>query len=185
MIPGTDPDWNPSSDIQAMGRVYRPGQTKPCTIYRLFSTGTLEEVIYQRQTLKGGLSSLTVDAGSTCHDAKFSKEEIKDCFTLKENCQCDTKLKVGKRWSDYSGADCIGCDDLPLLGVAMSCKDTLSYVHIVEETEVAFRAESSKPVGSSTASDLDSGSDEEFELTGESTKKPVESQSSSDDEFEM
>lgn len=38
-----DPDWNPASDTQAMARIYRPGQTKPCHIYRLFTTGTVEE----------------------------------------------------------------------------------------------------------------------------------------------
>jgi DNA repair and recombination protein RAD54 and RAD54-like protein len=170
-----------------MGRVYRQGQTKPCTIYRLFSTGTLEEVIYQRQIQKGGLSSLTVDAGSTAHDAKFSKEEIKDCFTLKENCQCDTKLKMGKSWCEYSGADCIDCDDPPLLEVAKSCKDTLSFVHIVEETEAAVHADSSNTLSASKSADLDSSSDdEEFDLRADSTaKKPTESESSSDDEFEL
>jgi DNA repair and recombination protein RAD54 and RAD54-like protein len=158
---------------EAMGRVYRQGQTKPCTIYRLFSTGTLEEVIYQRQNLKGGLSSCTVDAGSTVHHAVFSKDEIKDCFTLKENCQCETKLKVGKGWADYTGPESINCNDPPLLEVARSCPDTLSYVHIVEE------AESPKPVHQ----DHDSNSDEKFQLR--SNTKPTESESSSDEEFEL
>lgn len=169
-----------------MGRVYRQGQTKPCTIYRLFSTGTLEEVIYQRQIQKGGLSSLTVDAGGTVYDAKFSKEEIKDCFTLKENCQCDTKLKVGKRWSNYNGADCIGHDDPPLLEVARSCKETLSYVHIVEEAAAVDHAGSPNPIATTKYADLDSSSDEEFDLqTPPITTKPIECESSTDDEFEM
>ena len=38
-----DPDWNPATDLQAMARVYREGQTKPCFIYRLFTSGTVEE----------------------------------------------------------------------------------------------------------------------------------------------
>lgn len=42
-------DWKPATDMQAMARVYRQGQTKPNFIYRLFTTGTVEEVIYQRQ----------------------------------------------------------------------------------------------------------------------------------------
>ena len=35
-----DPDWNPANDEQAMARVWRDGQTKPCYIYRLVSVST-------------------------------------------------------------------------------------------------------------------------------------------------
>eukprot|EP00913_Durusdinium_trenchii_P019916 g18721.t1 len=38
-----DPDWNPANDRQAMARVWRDGQKKPCYIYRLFTTGTIDE----------------------------------------------------------------------------------------------------------------------------------------------
>lgn len=34
-----DSDWNPAVDLQAMGRIWRDGQKKPCTIYRLLTTG--------------------------------------------------------------------------------------------------------------------------------------------------
>lgn len=40
-----DVDWNPSNDLQVMGRVWRDGQKKPVYIYRLFSSGTLEEKV--------------------------------------------------------------------------------------------------------------------------------------------
>lgn len=32
-----DPDWNPANDDQAMARVWRDGQKKPCYIYRLLA----------------------------------------------------------------------------------------------------------------------------------------------------
>ncbi|KAG6452871.1 hypothetical protein O3G_MSEX007839 [Manduca sexta] len=42
-----DIDFNPYNDKQAEDRCHRLGQTRPVTIYRLLSTGTIEEGIYQ------------------------------------------------------------------------------------------------------------------------------------------
>jgi SNF2 family DNA or RNA helicase len=39
-----------------MARVWRDGQRKNVTIYRLFSTGSIEEKILQRQMTKGQLA---------------------------------------------------------------------------------------------------------------------------------
>lgn len=44
-----EPDWNPAVDQQAMGRVWRDGQTREVFIYRLVSRGTIEEAIRSRQ----------------------------------------------------------------------------------------------------------------------------------------
>jgi DNA repair and recombination RAD54-like protein len=52
-----DCDWNPANDRQAMARIWREGQDRPCFIYRLFSAGTVDEVVLQRQLCKHGLSS--------------------------------------------------------------------------------------------------------------------------------
>ena len=37
-----DPDWNPANDDQAMARVWRDGQQKPCFIYRLLCVSVSE-----------------------------------------------------------------------------------------------------------------------------------------------
>jgi hypothetical protein len=62
-------------------------------------------VIYQRQLQKGNLVTLTVDGGPLASDVSsstgFTKEELQDCFTLKEGCACDTKRKCGQRWPKY------------------------------------------------------------------------------------
>ncbi|KAG1224825.1 hypothetical protein G6F35_003779 [Rhizopus arrhizus] len=52
-----DPDWNPSTDVQARERAWRLGQTKDVTIYRLMTSGTIEEKIYHRQIYKQFLTN--------------------------------------------------------------------------------------------------------------------------------
>ena len=47
-----DSDWNPQSDIQAMARVHRIGQTKTVHIYRLVTSGTIEERMLERAEKK-------------------------------------------------------------------------------------------------------------------------------------
>ena len=84
-----DPDWNPANDAQAMGRVWRDGQKKRVFIYRLLSTGTIEEKIYQRQVSKQGLSANVVDMKE---DSKqhFTLEELKALFDFHADTVCDT-----------------------------------------------------------------------------------------------
>ncbi|XP_051016282.1 DNA repair and recombination protein RAD54B [Acomys russatus] len=85
-----DIDWNPATDIQAMSRVWRDGQKHPVHIYRLLTTGTIEEKIYQRQISKQGLSGAVVDLTKSSEHIQFSVEELKNLFTLHENSQCVT-----------------------------------------------------------------------------------------------
>ncbi|KAI7894779.1 SNF2 family N-terminal domain-containing protein [Mucor mucedo] len=52
-----DPDWNPSTDMQARERAWRLGQKKEVTVYRLMTSGTIEEKIYHRQIYKQFLTN--------------------------------------------------------------------------------------------------------------------------------
>jgi len=175
-----DADWNPATDHQAMARVYRQGQTKPCFVYRMFTTGTVEEVIYQRQLQKGNLAKMANDGGSKkTKAASFSKEELRDCFTLKEDCKCDTQRKLGIKWSDYDGASSLtsqGCMDGPLLGV---CEDddektTLSFVRVVGDDD------EEEPTTTVTTGDDDDDNDEE--VSEEDVMSSERSFSSHDDD---
>ena len=47
-----EPDWNPATDTQAMGRIWREGQNKSVYIYRMVATGTIEEGILACQQEK-------------------------------------------------------------------------------------------------------------------------------------
>jgi DNA excision repair protein ERCC-6 len=78
-----DPDWNPSTDVQARERAWRLGQKKEVTIYRLMTAGTIEEKIYHRQIFKQFL------ADKILKDPKqrntFHMKDLYDLFTLGSN----------------------------------------------------------------------------------------------------
>ena len=60
-----DADFNPATDSQAMARIYRQGQTKQCFIYRLFTSGTVEEG--KRRTVSMDGPILCTDLGDCSH----------------------------------------------------------------------------------------------------------------------
>ncbi|KAJ7325348.1 hypothetical protein OS493_029896 [Desmophyllum pertusum] len=55
-----DPNWNPSSDLQTQDRAYRIGQRRDVSVYRLISSGTIEEMMYLRQVYKQQLANIAV-----------------------------------------------------------------------------------------------------------------------------
>lgn len=75
-----DPDWNPSTDVQARERAWRLGQKREVTIYRLMTSGTIEEKIYHRQIFKQFLTNKILK------DPKqrrfFKMNDLHDLFSL-------------------------------------------------------------------------------------------------------
>uniref|UniRef100_A0A8C8RUC6 RAD54 homolog B n=1 Tax=Pelusios castaneus TaxID=367368 RepID=A0A8C8RUC6_9SAUR len=98
-----DIDWNPATDIQAMARVWRDGQKHSVHIYRLLTTGSIEEKIYQRQISKQGLSGTVVDFSKTSEHIRFSIEELRNLFILHEDSICVTH--------DLLDCNCMGNKD--------------------------------------------------------------------------
>ncbi|MCJ1284854.1 helicase [Xylographa opegraphella] len=88
-----DVDWNPSIDAQAMARIHRDGQKRPCVIYRFLMAGGLDEKIWQRQVTKLGLASSVMDKKGGA--SSFTQEELKDLFTLDEKLACQTHELIG------------------------------------------------------------------------------------------
>ncbi|KAJ2946914.1 hypothetical protein O0L34_g16255 [Tuta absoluta] len=74
-----DASWNPCHDTQAVCRVYRYGQKKPCFVYRFVMDWCLEKKIYDRQINKQGMADRVVDECNP--DAVLSMKEITNlCF---------------------------------------------------------------------------------------------------------
>jgi SNF2 family DNA or RNA helicase len=78
-----DHDWNPANDSQAQDRAYRIGQTKPVTVYRLISQGTIEEKILQRQELKQTLADEIIGTEEEFMD--LGRAELLSLFSLDES----------------------------------------------------------------------------------------------------
>lgn len=83
-----DPDWNPAVDLQAMARIHRDGQKKPVYIYRLLTTGCIDEKIFQRQTIKVGLANSLIEG--TEEADTFTDEELKKLFSIDTETHCNT-----------------------------------------------------------------------------------------------
>lgn len=75
-----DPDWNPSTDVQARERAWRLGQKKEVAIYRLMTAGTIEEKIYQRQIWKQFLANKVLNDPKQRTNLNVS--DLHDLFTL-------------------------------------------------------------------------------------------------------
>jgi DNA excision repair protein ERCC-6 len=75
-----DPDWNPSTDLQARERVYRLGQTRQVSILRLITAGTIEEKIYHRQIFKQYLTQRILEDPKQTRF--FRAADLYDLFSL-------------------------------------------------------------------------------------------------------
>jgi DNA repair and recombination RAD54-like protein len=129
-----DPDWNPAADQQALARVWRDGQKKDCFVYRFIATGTIEEKIFQRQSMKQSLSSCVVDENEDV-ERLFSIDNLRQLFQFQPNTPSDThdtfkckRCRDGRQvtkapamlygdattWNHYSRSELQGIQDLLL-----------------------------------------------------------------------
>ncbi|TGZ80672.1 hypothetical protein EX30DRAFT_331845 [Ascodesmis nigricans] len=89
-----DPNWNPSFDLQAQDRAYRIGQTRDVEVFRLVSSGTIEEIVYARQIYKQQQANIGYEASTERRyftgvmDDDKNKGELfglKNLFSFQEN----------------------------------------------------------------------------------------------------
>ncbi|XP_038068189.1 DNA excision repair protein ERCC-6-like 2 [Patiria miniata] len=95
-----DPNWNPTYDLQAQDRAYRIGQHRDVRVYRLISTGSIEENMYLRQVYKQQLASAAVTSENPMRyftavagDKKQQGElfGLHNMFALRADTSCLTK----------------------------------------------------------------------------------------------
>jgi hypothetical protein len=134
----------------------------------MFTSGTIEEVMYQRQQVKNTLSEGLLDKSGR---GGFSREEISDCLSLKIGCVCDTAPKAaartGKPWPVYAGPESLGelgCADGPLLDVAQRLRSVLGFVRVVQDVEEELDALWTGSEHASSLATYDSDEEEEFEF---------------------
>ncbi|KAE8685042.1 Protein CHROMATIN REMODELING 8 [Hibiscus syriacus] len=78
-----DPDWNPSTDMQARERAWRIGQKRDVNVYRLITRGTIEEKVYHRQIYKHFLTNKILK--NPQQRRFFKARDMKDLFTLNDD----------------------------------------------------------------------------------------------------
>lgn len=130
-----DSSWNPALDNQAMARIWRDGQKKDCSIYRLLTTGTMEEKVYQRQMLKGDLAQVSV-YGDATDTQRFSKNQLKELFEIELGTSCMTSDILEKMGTSYE--DAADDDDAALQAVRDSCPITFVYKESMKKSSPAF-----------------------------------------------
>ena len=72
-----DPWWNPAAEAQAIDRAHRIGQSRPVTVYRLVSAGTIEEKVVALQDRKRDLFQRVVDDGGSLSGA-ITADDVRD-----------------------------------------------------------------------------------------------------------
>lgn len=75
-----DPWWNPAAEAQATDRAHRLGQTRPVTVYRLLTRGTVEEKVLRLQARKRDLAAAIDEVGQN-DAADWSEADLVSVLT--------------------------------------------------------------------------------------------------------
>ena len=128
-----DVSWNPAHDRQAMGRIWRDGQTKPVTIYRLITAGTVEQKVFERQLGKEVLKN-TVESGYLGYEG--------DGFTTKDSLAgivefTGDDLTTNVEWGEEQDVD----EACPLLKSAVAQAATTFKVFVANDGNPVLKPE--------------------------------------------
>ena len=141
-----DQDWNPQIMLQAEARAHRIGQTKPVTVYKLCTQGTVEEQMMGRIQKKLYLSAKVTESMRDIHfqSAPKSKrkslggkiiEETEDDMPQLDTSQLMSLVRRGAQALAHPELDInemLGWDWPTMLE---KCKDKPADVHVAEQTQ--------------------------------------------------
>jgi superfamily II DNA or RNA helicase len=71
-----DPWWNPAAEAQASDRAHRIGQDKPVFVFRLITSGTVEERIEAMKERKAELAAAVLEGGGSRARLRFDEEDL-------------------------------------------------------------------------------------------------------------
>lgn len=71
-----DPWWNPAAEAQASDRAHRIGQDKPVFVYRLITSGTVEERIEAMKARKAELADAVLEGGGSRDTLRFDQADL-------------------------------------------------------------------------------------------------------------
>ena len=134
-----DNDWNPSVDLQAMARIHRDGQKRPVFIYRLLTTGCIDEKIFQRQLMKNNLSDKFLDNKVDSKTDVFDSDDLKDLFSVSE---------TSSSTHDLLECDCGGDGELvevPLEDLSENSVEDLTSSQLGYISALDFKQEDKRP----------------------------------------
>ena len=134
-----DSDFNPQVDRQAMDRVHRIGQTRPVTVYRLVTRGSVEERIVERAADKLGLEAMvhaSTNGGTAAGLSALAARPITRAETL-------GMLRVAHASAFGGGAHAGGLSDAAaeaIIDAAEAGPDEADAPHPADEDEAAAAA---------------------------------------------
>ncbi|KAJ6787602.1 hypothetical protein PWT90_05003 [Aphanocladium album] len=106
-----DPDWNPSTDLQARERAWRLGQNKPVKIYRLMTEGTIEEKIYHRQIFKQFMTNKVLKDPK--QRSSYDLSDLYDLFTYNAGGDAAAQRSEVFKGAEVDIANADGASDKP------------------------------------------------------------------------
>jgi len=94
-----DSDWNPQNDVQAQARCHRIGQTKDVRIYRLVTSRTFEQEMFDRASKKLGLEQAVLGTfGAEDDDGKPTAQEMEQLLKKGAYALVDDDDEIGKEF---------------------------------------------------------------------------------------
>jgi SWI/SNF-related matrix-associated actin-dependent regulator of chromatin subfamily A member 5 len=121
-----DEDWNPQITLQAEARAHRIGQTKPVTIYKLCTQGTVEEQMMGRIRKKLYLSTKITESMRNIHDDQTptkNKAALTDDMPQMDSTQLKTLIRRGAQTLSHPEIDVTEMLSWDLPTMLSKCRD--------------------------------------------------------------